>query len=285
MRRDRALRIRAVRWAVAGVLAGLLAPLTVGTARGQGASGWVGTRVVVKSIDMQLKIGRQVIDRRWSAEIFRVDRVDLPWLWLHAPGVSGWAKIADVVPLDQAIEHFTRVIQANPRAASAYAMRARIWHDKKELDNAIRDYNEAIRLDPRVASTFSNRGSAWYDKRDYDRALADFNEAIRLDPSNVDPYDKRAWIWATCPDAKHRDGKRAVESTTQACERTQWKDPYTVSTLAAASAEVGDFTAAVKFQEKALGLLSEGESDQQDFQARLRLYKEGKPFRDQPGAR
>jgi hypothetical protein len=101
----------------------------------------------------------------------------------------------------------------------------------------------------------------------------------------MEPYNRRAYIWASCPDAKHRDGKRAVESATQACERTEWKDAYTLDALAAASAETGDFAAAVKYEDRALGLLPQGDSDVSDFQARLGLYKAGKPFRDQPGSR
>jgi hypothetical protein len=281
MRRDRVVRGGPVRWSVAWALAGLLALGSAGAARGQDNSGRVGTRVVVKSADIRLKIGRQMIDRKRSTDIYRVEWVDGPWLWLHAPGVSGWARVTDVVPFDQAIDYFTRVIQANPRRASAYAMRARVWHEKKELDNAIRDYTEAIRLDPRVASVFSNRGSAWYDKKQYDRALDDFAEALRLDPNFVDANNKRAWLWATCPDAKYRNGTRAVESTTRACEQTEWKDPYTLATLAAASAEAGDFDAAVKWQTKALNLFPKDDPDLKSHRERLNLYRDKKPSRDE----
>ena len=33
-----------------------------------------------------------------------------------------------------------------------------------------------------------------------------------------------AWLQATCPEAKARDGKQAVEHATRACELSAWKE-------------------------------------------------------------
>ena len=81
------------------------------------------------------------------------------------------------------------------------------------------------------------------------------------------------------PDAKFRDGKKALESATKACELSEWKDSYHVDTLAAAYAEAGDFDAAVKWQTKATALYEPGE-DQKNAQWRLKLYQEKKPYRE-----
>jgi Flp pilus assembly protein TadD len=77
------------------------------------------------------------------------------------------------------------------------------------------------------------------------KALADFDEAIRLAPNDSEAYRARAWIWATCPDANHRDGQRAVRSARTACELSGWKDARCLGTLAAAYAEPGDYDSAV----------------------------------------
>lgn len=131
------------------------------------------------------------------------------------------------------------------------------------------------------ARAYDNRGNAWVTKLKYDQAIADFNEVIRLDPSDARSYNGRAWIWATCHDAKYRDGKRAVESATRACELSGWKEPNDMNTLATACAEAGDFAAAVQWQSKAIELLSD-EKRKADYRTRLTLYREKKPYRESP---
>ncbi len=97
-------------------------------------------------------------------------------------------------------------------------------------------------------------------------------------------HNGRAWICATCSDPKYRDGKKAVESATRACELTSWKNASFIDTLAAACAEAGDFASAVKWQEKALGLPVRGEPRRNAFDSRMALYETKKPYRDESDA-
>ena len=152
--------------------------------------------------------------------------------------------------------------------------------EKKDQDKAIINFSAAIRLDPQECERPANcRGFACWKKKEFERAILDFGEAIRLDPTSAWTYNIRAWLWATCPDAKFRDGKRAIESATKACEQTEWKNASYLATLAAAHAEAGDFEAAVKWQTKANDL--DATSDARETgQARLKLYQQKKPYRD-----
>ena len=110
--------------------------------------------------------------------------------------------------------------------------------------------------------------------------MDDWKEAIRIDPRNSVALNEQAWLWATCPDAKYRDGKRAVESATRACELSEWKDENHLGTLAAAQAEIGDFSKAVEFQEKADKLSTDPERKKKG-EERLKLYRDKKPYRDE----
>jgi tetratricopeptide (TPR) repeat protein len=46
------------------------------------------------------------------------------------------------------------------------------------------DYNEAIRINPRYATAFNNRGRLYQAMGDVERSLADYEEARRLEPDN-----------------------------------------------------------------------------------------------------
>ena len=207
-------------------------------------------------------------------EAIRLDPKDA--LAYHGRGLVWSAK----KEYDKAIADYSEAIRLhpNPEDIDSYFNRGLAWSFKKEYHKAIADYNEVIRLWPKYTDAYYNRGNAWGATKQYDQAIADYNEAIRLDPQYALAYNGRAWLWATCPDAKYRDGKKAVVSATQACELSEWKDPDIIDTLAAAHAEAGDFDAAVKWQSKANGLYTDTE-DKTKGQERLKLYQEKKPYR------
>ena len=181
---------------------------------------------------------------------------------------------------DRAIADFDQSIQLDPKYSGAYYHRGIAREFKADYDRAIADFNEAIRLEQKFAGAYFSRGTAWQFKGQYRQAIADFDETIRLEPEFAGAYYNRAWLWATCPDPQVRDGRKAVESATRACELTGWKDAAQLDALAAAHAEAGDFAAAVKRQTEAAELASENE--QADFRARLELYRAGKPYHEPP---
>jgi hypothetical protein len=64
---------------------------------------------------------------------------------------------------------------------------------------------------------------------------------------------------------------------------TGWNDADKLDTLAAASAEAGDFEAAVKWEEKALALYK-GDDGWDEARQRLALYRDKKPYHQAPAA-
>ena len=89
-----------------------------------------------------------------------------------------------------------------------------------DFDAAIEQLSEWLRVNPEAVSGYVNRAAAWGQKGEYSRALADYESAIRLDPRDANSFNAVALIRAMCPDERVRDGKKAVESATRACELT-----------------------------------------------------------------
>lgn len=101
------------------------------------------------------------------------------------------------------------------------------------------------------------------------------------DGGHVESKNNAAWMLATCPDARFRDGKKAVMLATATIAALGRKAGY-VGTLAAAHAELGDFPRAVALQEESLQLMAyENASSQQTQEAiaRLKTFRDGKPWR------
>ena len=112
----------------------------------------------------------------------------------------------------------------------------------------------------------------------YDKALDDLDEVLRVAPNSARAQRERAWILATCPDAKVRNGEQAVLSASKACELTGWSEPHTLAILAAACSEVADFPGALKWQQKALDLLPDKSPDKRVYHGLLDRYKAKKPY-------
>jgi tetratricopeptide (TPR) repeat protein len=182
---------------------------------------------------------------------------------------------------DKAIKDFGKAIELDPRYVDAYANRATAWLDLNQPEKAITDYDEVIRLDPSFVGAYNNRGVCLRQKKQFDKALKDFDEALRLDPKSVAALNCKAFLLATCPDAKFRDGKQAVEIARKACEIDGWKTNFLIDTLASAYAEAGQFDEAVKWLSKALADAEYAKEAGDTGRKMLELYKQKKPFRDE----
>ena len=216
---------------------------------------------------------------------------------------------------DQAISSFDTAILLNPNFARAYNNRGNAYADKGDYNQAIRDYGEAIRrqdrtmqsdfylnragtyqeigaldkasadcdqairIDPTYATGYMRRGNLRFAKGDYRGAASDLEKATRLSPKDVWVLTNFGWFQATCPEDSLRNGKQALEKSKRACELTHWQDYHPVDNVAAASAEIGDFDDAVKYETQALNLKGINATTRKAMQERLELYRQHKPYR------
>jgi tetratricopeptide (TPR) repeat protein len=85
-------------------------------------------------------------------------------------------------------------------------------------------------------------------------AAASFERALRRGAHAVDALNDLAWLRATHADSALRNATQAVHLAERACALTNWDQPMTLDTLAAAYAEAGRFDAACATADRALRL-------------------------------
>ncbi len=182
---------------------------------------------------------------------------------------------------DKAVKDFDAALALEPKDDAALFNRGVAWSKKGDLDKALRDFDVSIRLDDTYAPAFVSRGDVRAAKKEYDKAVEDYDAAIRLDPKDGMGLNGKAWILATCPDKKYRDGKIAVELAKLACEQTKYREADFLDTLSCAYAEAGQFDEAVKWQKKALADPEFAKDTGPDARGKLKLFEQKKPYRDQ----
>jgi tetratricopeptide (TPR) repeat protein len=96
--------------------------------------------------------------------------------------------------------------------------------------------------------------------------------------------DELAWLLATNPDPKSRDGAEAVRLAERACALTERTIPALLDTLGAAYAEAGDFPRAINAIEEALKRAgSFGDTDAVKLSENiLASLRENTPYRQEP---
>lgn len=213
---------------------------------------------------------------------------------------------------EDAVAEYTRAIEIDESSAGAYDNRSTALAALDRLDASLADSDRAVEIDPDFAEAFNNRGvtrqlqgewqaaiddytaavekfggySAAYANRGYAHkhlgnfaaAITDYEAAIHLQPDWPGARNDLAWLLATCPRKKHRDGARAAALAEKACELDPENGEY-LDTLAAAYAADERFEEAVRTAEKALEKL-EGAA-RAATETRLALYRENKPFREE----
>jgi tetratricopeptide (TPR) repeat protein len=173
-----------------------------------------------------------------------------------------------------------RAIDLNPTYSLGYDRRGEALREQKDLPGAIVAFQKAIDLAPSAAHPRYSLGQAFEQQGRYTEAEQAYLGAVQIQPSEPGSYRLLAHLLATCPDDKARDGKRAVEYATKACERSGWNDPSCIDTLAAAYAEAGQFEEAVRYETLALDGPALKGNVRTAANERLELYKQKKPFRE-----
>ena len=193
------------------------------------------------------------------------------------------ALLADMGKFAEAAEVLQKIHKANPNDALTTLQIAMLYTTMKQYEKAIAAYDEVLTRSPDEVEAIRGRGDALLNLGRRGAAVAEYEKAFKLKPHDFGILNNYAWVLATAPEDKLRDGHRALEMAIEACKQTEYKKDYILSTLAAAYAETGDFGSARKWAAKAVEVCvpTKDEPDRKDeLQKELESYKADKPWRE-----
>jgi tetratricopeptide (TPR) repeat protein/Tol biopolymer transport system component len=185
--------------------------------------------------------------------------------------------LADSGRLGEAIPYHEAALAANPNLADNHNDLGIALFKTGRRDEAIAHFRKAIQLDARFTQAYFNLGNALYAANSIPEAVAAWRTGLRFAPDHVPVLSRTAWVLATCPLDSVRNGAEAVRLASRALELTGGNQPAVLDALAAAYAETGRFLEAVDTARRALALAG---GTNEGLEARIALYRAGKPVRD-----
>ena len=130
-----------------------------------------------------------------------------------------------------------------PRVRPPHAQRPGRWRCKTRGSRLRQSSNTgaALKLQPNFAAGHNNLAMILAPQGKVAEAIVHLREAMRLCPEHAEGYINLAWIRATCPDRRFRDGPEAVRLAQEACRLSDRNNARALSVLVDAYGEAGRF--------------------------------------------
>jgi tetratricopeptide (TPR) repeat protein len=181
--------------------------------------------------------------------------------------------------LREAIAAYDRSIDSQPMAF-AYFDRGFCHQGLGDYAAAVADYTAAHEMDRSNIAVICERGQAHQLGGAYHLAVRDYEECRAKTPGNNLAALQLSWLLSTCPDAGVRDGRRALDLAAEVCDPVTCRTPEPLNALAAAYAELGDFTRAKRLQSRAVAMSSFSAPLREASVLRLRMLERREPVRE-----
>jgi tetratricopeptide (TPR) repeat protein len=203
-------------------------------------------------------------------------RPDYPDAWDHAGAVLiEQGKPADALP------YLLKAIELAPAWPEPQRRLALAWQRQGGIEEARAAYQKLAALMPAGAEGCRDLADMLAEGEQFADAIRYYHEALRLKPDFEPVLNNLALLRASCRLPEFRDGREAVQLAETACQLSQRRNPNFLGTLAAAYAEAGRFSDAIKTIQEALVLAkASGATDLLPLQAQmLAQFRAGQPFR------
>jgi tetratricopeptide (TPR) repeat protein len=178
--------------------------------------------------------------------------------------------------------HFEKSLRINRHQPEILSSVGVFYLDAGRIDEARSHLEEALEIEPHFADAHYNLGNLYLQIGQAQAALTQYQRALDTKPDDIQALNNMAWILATWPTSSIRNGVQAVALAERADSLTSHRNQVIAATLAAAYAETGRFSEAIRAAERAMGLAaSEGnQARARSIREQLEIYKSGTAFRD-----
>jgi tetratricopeptide (TPR) repeat protein len=175
-------------------------------------------------------------------------------------------------------------LAVTPHDAAAHSELASALAEHGDLVSAAQHLGYLMLLRPDVEEAHSKLRRILLSLAKEPDGLQRLRDIAAHAPDSPRMLDELAWLLATYPDSKSRDGNEAVHLAEHACNLTERKIPALLDTLAAAYAEAGDFAHAISVVEEALSRArSSGDNDAVKLSENiLASLHDNLPYREEP---
>ncbi len=110
----------------------------------------------------------------------------------------------------EAREQFALAIKANANNEIPYILMGIMAEEKGNVNNALANYRESIKINPLNTKAIVQLGNYLLSLKRWKEADNLFIQALKDAPNDIDLLERRAWIQAACPDARIRNGEKAL---------------------------------------------------------------------------
>jgi tetratricopeptide (TPR) repeat protein len=152
--------------------------------------------------------------------------------------------------------------------------------------NKARDLAEkACAENPEYEFAYWARANVYFSLGDYEKALKDYDKGLLLYDGNVYLRASKAYLLACCPDVKYRDAKEAVGLALSVSRLANEQNPRWLMLVAMAWAQDGNYAEAARSAKTALDRARPDFPLRKEYERRLKLFEEKKPYRFKPGSK
>jgi len=168
--------------------------------------------------------------------------------------------------------------------ATTWLLLAKISKGENNVRNAIKNYQKSVTADPNSTNTVVELGNYLLELQRWREAINHFQKFLQASPNDIDLNERYAWILATCPVEKLRNGQKALELAKRLSVRrtfTQNQGMRCGIVYAVALAEMNQFDQAIQIVDQYIQRARKTKMDY--YVPRLnslkKLFQSKKPFR------